>query len=546
MIPRVLKKVIAGVLGLVCLQRASCNSTVNEASNLEDHFYKKMLCMEEEVQIRTNFMDRLENFKCEEISSDILSKDIAEGRINLSKLEEKLEIFNISAKDIVARAENITKIYNNSFSETSVYHQEKTALLHKTNDLYNKILNALPSTLRESDSLSEAIKEFDSHMLGVIKKYDEAKNKDRKLHELNIFKLAEQNKPLAARLIYLLFDVKPLTNLYDTADVLYRAFSNMERCLFLDNFWRYVHPIIENKLKGKEIGAEIDLLKLLDKNLSSLFSTSRIDPEQDADIMRIYLNLVNGDIPKEKINQYKNITPRQVMKVLIIECEFNIDGLLIDYRRNSLLSNIGKIIMNKGNPAKYRTDVHRGLKIARSRQKDLLNLLQIFWNGRVNAFISNPPEENVKYFCIYNDIITYYFQNTQDIFMSVRWMYSLNISIPPLEESTNNEKRFNMMCFDMSYIHPMRYIYMRCEYVNDLCKPNIKSDKKPFSERDLESNLLRIYKIRKENSDSTRADHMKSCIRAWFIRNTSVTYGEEKHQEYDNMTEDFQYYLNKF
>ncbi|KAI5193242.1 hypothetical protein NEMIN01_2436 [Nematocida minor] len=382
-------------------------------------------------------------------------------------------------------------------------------------------------------------------MLGVIKKYSETKNKDRKLHELNIFKLAEQNKPLAVRLIYHLFDMEPLTNLYDTGDVLYRIFSNMERCLFYDNFWKWVYPIIENKLKDKEIGAEIDLLKIFDKNLFYLFGTSPVSPARDRDVIRTYLDLVNEDISEEKVNQYKNITPRQVMKVLIIECEFNMEGIFMDYRRNSLLSNIGKVIMSLGNPAKYSTDVHKGLEIARSRQEDLLDFLQIFWKGRVDTFISNPPEENVKYFCIYNDITDYFFQNTQDIFMSVRWMYNLNIPISPLEESTNDEKRFNMMCFDMSYIHPMRYIYMRCEYVNDLCKPNIKSDKKPFSERDLESNLLRLYKIGKENSDSTRADHMKSCIRAWFIRNTSVTYGEEKHQEYDNMAEDFRYYLNK-
>ncbi|KAI5193307.1 hypothetical protein NEMIN01_2465 [Nematocida minor] len=546
MIPRVLKKVIAGVLGLVYLQRASCISTEKEALNIKEYFSKKILCMEKEAEIRVDFMNRLENFKCEEISSDILSRDIVEGRINLSKIEEKLNIFNISAEGIVARAENITKIYSDSTSKTSMYYEDKTVLLRKTNDLYNKILNALPSTLRESDSLSEAIKEFDSHMLGVIKKYSEAKNKNEKMDNLNIFKLAEQNKPLAARLIYLLFDVGPLTSLYDTKDVLNRTLRKIDRCLFLDNFWSYVYPIIENKLKGKEIGTEIDLLEILDKNLSSLFNTSRIDPARDADIMGIYLDLVNEDISEEKVEQYKNMTPKQLMKVLITECEINMDGAFMDYRRNSLLSNIGKVIMNIGNPAKYSTDVHKGLEIARSRQKELLNFLQIFWNGGINTFVSNFPEENVKFFCSNNDIETYFFKNTQNMFMSSRWMYNLNIPIPPLEESTNDEKKFNMMCFDMSYIHPMRYIYMRCEYVNDLCKTNIKSDKKPFSERDLESNLLRLYKIGKENSDSTRADHMKSCIIAWFIRTTSVTYGEEKHQEYDDIAKDFQCYLNKF
>ncbi|KAI5193364.1 hypothetical protein NEMIN01_2502, partial [Nematocida minor] len=365
MILRVLKKVIVvGAITLGYLHKASCKSLAKEARYMHWYWNEEVACLKTEVKIRSDFLKKIEAFRCEEIPSDILNKDIRQGKINLSNIEIRLELLTVRAEKLRTEIRNLTDISDKK--DSLMYRDKPDAFQHEINELYTSIAKLLPPAFVKIDLVSKAIRNFDSHMLKVVRKYSKMKNKNSRIHELVLFKLAEKNKPLAVRSIYSFFRVDPYRTYDDIEAAINDLFGNGDGCMhtIVGSFIRYVKPILKIEVEK----AEVCLLESVDKHIQLIINnTLLISPGKDIGIIDMYLKLINKDVLEKEISQCMDITPRQLIEILIVECAINMTKCHFNYRKNILLANLGKVIMSIGNPARYSTDIRKGLKIARSR-----------------------------------------------------------------------------------------------------------------------------------------------------------------------------------
>ncbi|KAI5192879.1 hypothetical protein NEMIN01_2259 [Nematocida minor] len=521
---RILKKVAIGLATLAYLKKASCNRGENMIV-IKNYWNKRLSSMKLEIQIRKDFLDEAESFKCKEITSETLSNYLEVGKKNLSNIEEKLAALNPTIQEIIEKTD-----YLRCFDSIFNFNEE----MPKPHD---NLRHLLLTALNKVDSVREKIKIFDSHMLEVIEEYSsKSKNKNRKVHELTLFKLAKSDKTTALNMIYTLFRIEPYKQNGVKEDKI-RAILGKAYCYIFDfirNFCNYSELIKIDANKG-----EVDLLALADKHLPMLFSTSAVD----RDLVDIYLSLLKEDLSKQEINQHANITPEQVIKLIMIE--FQMTGCLTDYRKNNLFSNLGKVIVNIGRPTGGSINTQKDMQIARNRQDKILDVLHTLWSSYSKIRTSINYEDFID-FCEKNDISIFNLKTILDNFESARWMYKLNIASPSAEELAKDRTLLNRMCFDMSYIHPMFYIYQRFEDKSYLVEKNPASNENPFSFENSECNFLRPYKISEKDDDLVKVENIKNCIRAWFlVKNITIFSRTEDVEEYKNITDDFKEHLEK-
>ncbi|KAI5192673.1 hypothetical protein NEMIN01_2140, partial [Nematocida minor] len=403
--------IVVVVFALSCLQKAN-GLICKDVANIKEYWSDRMDCMQEEIRIRRDFLDRAETFACEEIPSDVLEKDIKTGRENLSNIMSQLSALSINARKITTTAQDLKEL------EDSRKLDQKEINTH-----YSSIEELLPSALDESDLVSEKIKEFDSHMLEVIKKCSKMKKGENKVQELTVFKLAEMNKLFAVEMVYSFFGMD-LLKLDDAKEaVVTYIYTKMSKYVSILDPMFYMQIVCDDP-----VDREVDLLAFADEHFPSLFGnyekTKKI-------ILPAYFDLIKEDISEEEVEKYKDMTPRKAIKLIMIECAMNRD--LIDHRKNNLFSNLGKIIVSIGRPFNIESADAVDIDAAREEQNEILDALSVLWSdyNNANAYIS---PNDIDIFCMKNKISLDDLKIVQNIFMSAIWMYKLNIASPASEE----------------------------------------------------------------------------------------------------------------
>ncbi|KAI5191518.1 hypothetical protein NEMIN01_1544 [Nematocida minor] len=517
---QVLKKVIVGALVLACFQRAK-GVVDNDVLKAEVYWEGKIACMSKEFESRKEFFDRAESFMCEEEPSDAFSFGLMHGRIHLLAIEEQLKDFVKSAEDILHM---LKKQIDFSVFDRS---QLKDFLLNifdqEVNKVYSSLRNSFASVLDKCDAVSDEIKRFDSHMLGVIEQCSDSMP-GAKIQELTIFKLAKMNKPFAASIVYNLFGKGPFERKYDAKQTISSMFAEVREHLLVSDFIPYNNALLRGIEKG-----ETNLLLLADRHFHLLFSKYGVE----ADVMDIYLSLAKENISEEEISQHRDITPGQVMKVIIMESVLCRD--FMGHRTNVLFSNLGKVIENIAKPAGNSENIHVHIEAAGKKQDKILDALNVLWNGN-EVFGEKLRIENIKAFCAQNSISYLDFKTLQNNFVNARWMYRLDPLSFASENITSEHRKFREMHFDMTYTHPMYFIYQRyrsairqSEDISRLVNA-MHQDRKPFAETDSNDVAkIRLYRISKTDSDLVQRINIKSCIKAWYSKYIEIAARKEDY-----------------
>ncbi|KAI5193195.1 hypothetical protein NEMIN01_2403 [Nematocida minor] len=519
-IQRTLKQIVVGVAALAYFQRAACELLVGDLQHMTYYWKRKIDFMQRELRIRDKFLNEVKNFKI--TSSEVRKQYIQIRKEDLLRINRIFNNFEISAKNVIDKAEKLVNSAVSQLPEQKVENQGRA--------IEGLVLQAF----HDIDSLNNQIKKYDSYMLEVIKvQSSKEKNSNKKVQDLTLYKLAMCNKPFALYIIYTLFRAQPYEQGADIKD----AVTNMHfkeyfhhHTGFSANFTDYTSAISNDVKKGG-----LDLLALADKHLPILFNTA----EGSAGVVDIYLILAQKEISEDAMAQCKNITPGQVVKVIMIECI--ITGARMDYRRNWLFFNLEKIIKNIGRPAnkeKYSDQI----QILKSKQNMILDALCLLWiEPKIYKVIT---QGDISLFCRNNHIKIDNLLALQGLFTSVRWMYRMEVAMPSKEAALRDPTLLEKIYFDMFYIHPMAYLYQRYKDLCSFTKAGIKSDARPFAEKASDKITLMLYKV-KENSVLANTENIKDCIRAWFIKHIKIAYREEDDKQYYNIVIDFMDYLSK-
>ncbi|KAI5189192.1 hypothetical protein NEMIN01_0358 [Nematocida minor] len=523
-----LKKVIGGVFALACIQKAR-GMADRDIPKIKEHWVKRVACMDREIKMRNAFLNELETSRCEEIKADTLksfSKAINVRREWLSSTEIELSALNKTVKVIGEKTDQFMYLdKNNKFKPVTP----------EMESLDNEILDMLPDALKQSDAVADRINIFDYNMLAIIGEYNKAKKNPSDLNDLALYRLAKHNKSLAVSIIYSLFRIVSYKTEEDVKDALANMNSKANTYQFALDFAGYTEAI-KNSVKADKI----DLFKLANNHFHLLFKAYRVNE----DIMKIYLDLAEESLSEEGIAQHMDITVEQIIKVLMIE--YAIGGHLTDYRRNNLFHNLGNIIDRIGKPADGSASTPENMEKARAKQNEILDALYVLWNETDGKNIG-AQEKNIEFLCKQNDISMLEFGNMQRSFISVRWMYRRNRLSPELDSLASQDKAYKKEFFDVSYIHPMFHMYLRCADVRQSADAGITSDQEVFIRR--ESNtavVLRPHVVSKMDSKSEQVKNMKDCIRAWFfLCKLEFFVKDEDHEKYCRIIQDFRRYMNK-
>ncbi|KAI5189193.1 hypothetical protein NEMIN01_0359 [Nematocida minor] len=532
---RALKQVIVGAVALTYLQKAR-GAVDKDISKIKAYWANKVICMSKELEMRNNFFDEVQPFISQEKKANVLKNRLEQRKEDLSSIKINLLFLSETVEKIQKTADEFMEL--DKTEDSSLCWMEISSFKPKTDEIktvYGTLLNMLPIALRQCDTAAKEIKSFDSNMMETIYEFRRIKKMPGNLNDLDLFNLADNNKPLAISIIYSLFRTEPYEQGADTENALAKMNSRANTYQFALDFAGYTQAIRKSVEEG-----DGNLLELASKHFPLLFKAYSINEE----IMSIYMDLVKEDLSKNKIRKYKSITPEQIIKVLMVECAMN--GRLMDYRQNNVFFNLGRIIMNIGTPADDSTDVQKDLKAAKEKQNEILNVLHILWNA-ADAFHMEIQEKNIDFFCKQNNVSAIEFKNLQNSFIAARWMYKLYLFKPLPEKLTSKDAVYRKVHFDMSYIHPICYIYQRCMDIDHLAGTDANPSEEPFIKSHSQGFIvIRPHKVSKKDNNSVRIKNVKDCIRQWFFcpRIKIVVKGEECEQYY-NILQDFRWYMDK-
>ncbi|KAI5189181.1 hypothetical protein NEMIN01_0347 [Nematocida minor] len=549
---QVLKQVaIVGAAALVFLHRAS-GAVEKDIKSVKEYARKRVHSIKEEIKIRADFLKKAKTFKCKEVPYEMLSSDLEKGRTNLSKIKEHLAIFDKSVQDVLKKADQL--IYFLGFEELPLGFASVPEFNRKMEETKNELLSMIPPMLDKNDLAISAMKEFDSHMLRAITRYITLKDEASLIPNSILFKLANKNKPLAITIIYSLFLVdtsRPTQNdVISAMNYLAKKADTYFSSLSLD----YVKYI--NAMRYDIDHEQVDLMKAANRHIDLLFNMSRVSSEAiQEEALDIYLGLLNKHITKTALEKYIDITPGQIAKIIMIEYAITMNGCLMDYRKNSFFCALKELIVRIGKPSSS-TGLQKDVNEAHKKQEEILNIIYLLWNEQEpeeDPMDEEEPmdkilqDENIKLFCTHNGVSLVDFKTIQKTFMRDRWIYKLDLFSPSSGGSASGNLPSKAMHFDISYTHPMCYIYLRCEDMSHLGSPNaMKLYRNPFMERGRRGVVfLRLYKVGKTDSDAVREENIKSCIRTWFLPRVEVFIKKEDAKSYLNIADDFCKYFRK-
>ncbi|KAI5189195.1 hypothetical protein NEMIN01_0361 [Nematocida minor] len=528
---RTLKKVITGVVALAYLQQAIA-VVDRDIIRIKCYWQNRMVSMKKETQTRADFLNRAKAFECREIPSEKLDGYLKEGESSLLSIQTQLAAFKESTISMIEKTEELHLLNIRSDFNLEI------------SDLYDSIKELLPSALEKDALLKDGLKRFDSCMLRMIREYSENKHAVAKIHEMRLFRLAQRNKSLALHILYSFFRVQPCISNSEVDDAVKYMTTGLDSNIFRQNYIDYILAITKCPTACKK-----NILLLGETHLEILFRGCGITPET----LDMYIGLSKKDFSEADLKHCMHITPGEVIQTIMLEYMLNKD--LLDYQRNNLFSNLGKIIARIGKPANGSTDIQKDLKIAREKQDKILDALHLLWNDATTAYIIavwiDPDTtkitariKNIEFFCSKYGISYKRFKDMQEQFTFASWMYKSGVQKP-----NKHVKQYTLlkgMHLDMSYIHPMLYIYQRCEDMSHPANTEIKHNEEFFLSRYTKDiSALNIYKISRTKDDSEKIENIKDCIRAWFLQRNSIIIVGEDSEESRSMAKEFKIHLSK-
>ncbi|KAI5189188.1 hypothetical protein NEMIN01_0354 [Nematocida minor] len=545
---------------LACFRGAACEVSQSEIQSIHSYWHARINCIEEEIKIRKSFFKTIEYTNLRIVLSDSklsaeIKREIEAGRTDLSELKKALEALKKKRDEIMETARSLMDLYKLFDIYPSTYDIANRLSIKISEFLHDTDVHSFRTKVKKTaldrlllpalKSFTSAIKkinEYDSHMLRVVEIYSKVKDKNSKINELALFKLAKSNKMLAAGIIFSFFEMRIFdisTSAIPISNYLCKSIMTHIPAVSVRVF---INAVIQDVLNaaGEKKG---DPLVSADRHLHLLFCNPYNSNKfvVDTDTMNMYLNLSKTEIAETEIEEHRNITPGQVVKILMLECLMS--GHLLDYRRNSLFFALGRVIesvfrIKDENIA----NISEELQMKQMEQDKMLDVLSILWNDC--AYRMMIENIDTKSLCKENSFELYDLKWILANFMSVKWMYEIDRHGTESDDLVTRDEIDREMHFDMSYTHPMWYICRRCEYINEFTNITTESNEKRFMEEEDSVITLRPYRISANDGGLARAQNMRSCIKAWFSKSIEIiSREEEKNSGSYSISNDFYKYL---
>ncbi|KAI5190729.1 hypothetical protein NEMIN01_1194, partial [Nematocida minor] len=199
------------------------------------------------------------------------------------------------------------------------------------------------------------------------------------------------------------------------------------------------------------------------------------------------------------------------------------------------------------------TGGYESVERAKERQDKILDALHLLWTSD-DSFILGKGYKNFKNFCSDNGMTSTKFSNIQNLFTFSRWIYTLDILTSTPDNITNAHRLFKKTHFDLSYTHPMCYIYLRSKDaikqfsdINHLVSIGMNLNDRPFMEMHsagLTKIKIRPYKISTADNELLHTENIKDCIRIWYLKIAKIIYILNS-EEYLDITNDFKNHFSK-
>ncbi|KAI5189180.1 hypothetical protein NEMIN01_0346 [Nematocida minor] len=545
---RLKQAIFVGAATLAYLQGASCDVSKEDMQTIRDYWSDRVGFIEEEINIRNTFLEKVKTLDvsswtdtganpAEEDDDLDMEVNYKAWKDNLDELPGKIKHLAKKTAYIVKGTEALMHMYdrvnNTKFADEK---EENTAReeVRKKLDLLKAVL--LSALWKENMIITEDINGLSFDMMRVIKKCNEVKK--NKLNGTTLFKLAEKNKMLAYTIILAFFEQEPsrldaiidsLISMYSSSRVAHIPKENLE------NFRRSIKKDI------KKNGT--DLLALAARYFHLIFDKKGSKSSVlDENTLEIYLYLQKEGFSTENMDCYRNITPAQVVKVLVLEQWMG--GNLLGHKNNSIFRTLGKVVEAVFNPKNNSNNIYEGIKIGREKQDKILDVLSMLWKDCSSAAATSYVD--LEKFCKENGIELSNIERVQNSLASAKWMYNLTIYTNENSYARRLTSLLGGIDLDVSYIHPIWHVYQRCEHIGYLAEPGFKSRAKLFLQKNDNVVVLRPYLIRSEIKEAMHATHIQGCIKAWLSPSAEVeiVVREEDNKEYKGMANDFVKYMS--
>ncbi|KAI5190241.1 hypothetical protein NEMIN01_0940 [Nematocida minor] len=524
-------------VALAYLKVASClpENRYDHWYNTEYFWNKKISYINKQVKIRAEFLKRAESIaNSEKMGLNFNAGEyIEKGKKIMPAIKDDLESIKTDFKLLKDLLKTLNKVSgsirkrkNNPNSAIEAACDEPIENYFSTRREINPRIEHLLSIMHNRNKLMfDKIHEFNSEMLDFIEEYSEEKYKDTKMQELHIFRLAKRNKVLPTNIIFTFFEIDAKRFLTDK-----RAYNKQfeEMLGFLDSLIYDSTPIYTNYIVPT-------IKEVLDKKTNPLVSANKFFPsvlqdyglytDKDDTTVYTYFKLTENAISNEEIKNYRDIAPKQIIKLIMTE--HLMDGHLLNYKENCLFSNLEKIVSD----------------MEKTKQDAALNALSVLWNDWYCSSVKRvTPEE----FCKNNTVNVKNLRKLkQALIYTIRWVYTIDKSNLEGFAALSREEIAKELHYDLSYLHPMWYMIKRYESIAHLDTPDPNCSSNLFIGVGGKDSLLivRPHKISKNDDCLIRAENMRDFMNTF----TSLTLFEVecfyRLQDADKSQEIYQNFL---
>ncbi|KAI5190381.1 hypothetical protein NEMIN01_1005 [Nematocida minor] len=539
---RALKQVmVVGVLALAYLQQASCVLTKSDIEGIERYWTERIAYFGTEITLRCEFFAKVRTFNSNDLALNLnsfLKKKMETEKTSMDAIMEEFHSFEEKADRVIKVAHQTLLLYkfiddpNFSSGKEEAEKIIQTEIKANEKDLKELITSALDiSTL-----LAKKINKYDSHMIEVVEESFGIRKEDIEQHNLALFKLAK-SKIVAADIIYTLAETNP---------------SDLRN----DNRKKEVVAYLHGKISASAISKNnVELFvnairkDVMDKDMNLVLSGSRhfyllfnICPAEkssvllaDDETMDLYASLLKENISEEEVKEHTDITYVQVMKIIVIE--YIMSGHLMDYKSNTMLRNLGRVIESTFDPTEYNKTGAEGFRIEQSKQDEIIWALHYIWGD----YSSSCRLQRTTELCRKIGISSSEFYNMHSNFLSVKWMYEGAMAPSAGSDAQNTEDL--AVPLDMSYAHPAWYVCRRCKYISH-SNDDRSSNFSLFSEEKPGKFTFRPHAIKATDNELVWAKYMKDCIEACFSGCIRVIKREKDGAVYSRIVDDFYRSLN--
>ncbi|KAI5189430.1 hypothetical protein NEMIN01_0493 [Nematocida minor] len=489
--------VIIGAVAVAYLQRVSCASENMDVPKDKNAFLScaasywdgQVAFVEKQVKIRSDFIEHVDRVTFKDLRFDG-NNYMGIGKETMFEITEDLSALKEDQREMM-------KLLEPSSESTALIDEEQATSSsdQEKNTIQPALRDVLSKMLKRNTALIEKLDKFSSDMLKLVRNYTLLKKTDIQLDDLVLFKLAEKNRTLPTNIILSFFDVESSISAFD-GKISRQKLDEIVDCLSsssLDNkelIHSYVCTVMEDIMQKRE-----HPLVSADKHFSTILDKYGLNLAADENIMDVYSSLLK-DLAGAEISQFKDTAPNKVMKLIMIE--HLMDENLLKYKKNSLFSNLEKII----------------LSMEEKQQAKILTVLSMLWNDWYFKLRKNDIFRSDA--CKELNLNVYFFEKLLKNIGSFKWIYAMGM--PDLDTPTSfpKNKLAKEIHFDMSYLHPMWYMCRRYESISHLDRPDPKSKGKPFMTRKNDLVTLRPHRISKIDDELTRAENMRDFMNTCF------------------------------